>query len=160
MTNERSTRLVRTSITSAFETALAWPTRLGRLQAERAGEDRQAAQHRSIVRTQEIVAPRDGGFERLVAQWCGSASPDQQVEPVVEALDELIEAKGSEADGRKLDGQGDPVEAACQLDHGGLVVRGHLEGCASLSRALDEQGDGLRLRDPLRRQLSNVFRYR
>ena len=95
-----------------------------------------------------------------MAQGCGSASPDQQVEPVVQALDELIEAKGAEADRREFDRQGDPVQAARQLDHGGSVVRGHLEGCASLSCSLDEQGDRLRLRDPLRRQLPLVFRYR
>ena len=85
-----------------------------------------------------------------MAQWCGSASPDQQVEPIVQALDELIEAKGSEADRREFDGQGDPVQAARQLDDGGSVARGHLEGSTGLSCSLDEQGDRLPLRDPLR----------
>ncbi len=95
-----------------------------------------------------------------MARWCGSAPSDEQMESVVETLDQLIQAKGAKSHGRELDRQRDAVQAARQLDDGGLVVRGHLEGCAGLSRTLDEQGDGLRLGDPVRRHSPLGVRYR
>ena len=95
-----------------------------------------------------------------MARRCGSAPSDEQMETVVETLDQLIEAKRAKPHGRELDRQRDAVEATRQLDHGGLVVRGHLEGSAGLSRALDEQGDGLRLGDPVRRHSPIGVRHR
>jgi len=92
----------------------------------------------SIVGTEQIVAPRDGGFERLLAQRGGSAAPNKQLEPVVEALDQLLQAKSPQSHGRKLDSQGDTIKATRELDHGGLVVQGDFKRGAGLPCALDE----------------------
>src|SRR4029079_10452906 len=61
-----------------------------RFEAERTDERADASQHGSFVLRQEIVTPCDGGFERLMARRRGPASANEQVEPVVETLDQLI----------------------------------------------------------------------
>ena len=124
---------------------------LCRFQAERPGEHTGPSEDGSIVFRQEVVAPRDRGFEGLMARRCGSAAADEQVETVVETLDELIEAQRAKSNGREFDRQRDPVEAPCQLDNGVLVVRRQLESGARLPRALDQQGNGLRLGEAVRR---------
>ena len=90
-----------------------------------------------------------------MAQGGGSAATDKQLETVVETIDQLLEAEGPESHGRELDREWDTVEAACQLDHGSLVLQGDLEGGTRLPCALDEQGDGFRLGDPVRRMLAS-----
>jgi hypothetical protein len=65
------------------------------------------------------------------------------VESITQALEDLVEAKSSKPDGRKLDRQGDPVEATDELRGGRSVLRRQLEGCAGFSGAPDEQRDGL-----------------
>ena len=73
-----------------------------------------------------------------MAQGGGSAAANKQLETVVETLDQLLEAEGPKSHGRKLDREGDTVKASRQLDHGGLVVEGDLEGGAGFPCALDE----------------------
>ena len=112
----------------------ARPTRFGRFQAERTDEHAHSSQDGSILLGQEIVAPRDGGLERLMARRCGSASADEQLEAVSQALDDLVEAERAKSDGRELDCERDAVEATRQLGHRGLVVRRDLEAApASLA---------------------------
>ena len=160
MTKERSTRAVRRSRHAGRRACAGLADVLARLEAERAGEDRQAAQDRLFILPKQIVTPGDGGFEGLLARRCGSAAANEQMEAVVEALDHLIEAKRTKSNCCELDRQWDPVESTRQLDHGGPVVRGYLEGRAGLSCTFDEQGDGLGLGDAVRRQLLLVVRYR
>jgi hypothetical protein len=49
---------------------------LGRLEAEGASKDRQAPQYCLLLGSEQIVAPSDGGFERLLATRCDSAPAD------------------------------------------------------------------------------------
>ena len=78
-----------------------------------------------------------------MAQRRGPAPSDEQMETVIQALDDLIQAKRAKSYGCQLDRQRDPIEATREFQDGGLVVRGHLEGRSSLPCALDQQGDRL-----------------
>ena len=112
---------------------------LGRLEAERAGEHRQAPEHSLDHRD-----PADRDSTRWWLRASGGAGGrfcchrQASWKRSLQALDQLLEAEGPESHGRQLDCEGDTVQAPRQLDHDGLVVGGDLEGGARFSRALDE----------------------
>ena len=89
------------------------------------------------------MTPRDGGLEGLMAERRCPVTSDEKMEAVVEALDDLIEAKRPQPDRREFDRQRDAVEATDKFDNGCGVLLRQFEGCARLSRTPDEQGDSL-----------------
>ena len=57
------------------------------LQSEATGEDREPLEEKALGGGQEVVAPIERGFERLLVWWHVAQSAGEQGELLVEALD-------------------------------------------------------------------------
>ena len=64
---------------------------LGGLQGEAAGEDGQAPEEHALLAGEQVVAPVDGGAQRLLARARRAAATGQDVEAVAEACRDLVE---------------------------------------------------------------------
>ena len=129
------------------------PDRLRGLEVERAGKRGEPAEERALVRLEEVVAPGDRRFERLLPGSRRPASADEQPEAVGQSLDELVEAERAEPDSGQLDRERHPVEPPRQLEDGRPVLVRDDERGARLACPFDQQGDGLRFRNPIRRDI-------
>lgn len=113
------------------------------LEGEAAREDREAPEEDLLVRGEQAIAPVDGGPQRLVARQCAAAAAGEEAEAVVEALLELADGEAADAGGGELDGEGDAVEAAADLQGGREVLLVHLEAGEGRLGALGEEVHGL-----------------
>ena len=92
---------------------------------------------------QQIVAPVDGGPERLLSRQRRAAATGQDRETVTQPLEQLIEADCPQPDGRQLECQWHAVEATTEVEQqltGGVRV---LELDAGVCRPSHQQGDRL-----------------
>ena len=118
---------------------LAGAHRLRRLERRPAGEDREPAQDGPLRLGQQVVAPVDGGAQRLVPGEGRPAAAGQEAEAVVQPGRDLLHRQGAHPGGGQLDGQRHAVEAAAQLGHRAGVLVGHGERGLDGPGALDEQ---------------------
>ena len=112
---------------------------LGRLDVERAGEDRQPRPEQLLGGRAQVVAPLGGGPDRLVVRQGRPAAAGQQPEAVLEPVGQLLERDGPQPHGGQLDGQRHPVQAPAEPDHAGPVGVGDGETGHRGRRALGEQ---------------------
>ena len=110
--------------------------RLRGSEREGAGEDRQTAEHGTLVVPEQVVAPADRRMERLLARRSPAAAREEP-EAVVEPVDDLTGREVRDLRGGQLDGQRDAVEPTADLrdvsrhDRGSWRTRG---ARASLAR--------------------------
>ena len=115
--------------------------RLGRLDGRAAGEHREAREAPLLVIAEQLVAPVDGGAQRLLARGCVARAGARRAERGVQAFGDLGRRQQPAAGGGQLDRQRQPVDAPADLrDRGGVAVA-ELEVGIVRSRALDEQRD-------------------
>src|SRR5207247_11200587 len=117
--------------------------RLDVFEREAAGEYAKAPEQRAFRLRQEVVAPVDRGLERLVARQRRATSAGEQGEAVAQPLEDLLHAEDSCSHSRQLDGEGQAVEAAAEIDDRGLVGGRKLERARRGLGALEEEGHGL-----------------
>ena len=100
--------------------------RLGGIQAEAAGEHRQARQQQLLGAGQQRIRPVDGGPQRLLAFQRGAAAPRQQPEPLIQAGGQLTERHRPQAGRGQLDRQRHAVQPPADRHHhrAGLLVHG------------------------------------
>ena len=87
---------------------------LGGLERAAAGEDGEAGEEPLLLGGEQVVAPLDGGAERLLA-GVGVAAALQEVEALGEALEDLGGRERLRARGGELDRERERVEAHAEL---------------------------------------------
>ena len=87
-----------------------------------ADEHRQQPEHPALRLGQQVVAPVQGGLERLLAGQRGPAAADQEVEPIVEAVGDRGDREDGDARRRELDRQRQAVEVVAQARDGGRIL--------------------------------------
>ncbi len=111
----------------------------GRIERERAGEDRQAAQQPPLGGAEQVEAPVERRAERLVARYRRAAPVPHQLHAGVEVRHDGLQAQRLDAAGGQFEGQGDAVELATQARHERCVVVPQFVASAARCRPLDEQ---------------------
>src|SRR4029453_5374655 len=91
----------------------------------------------------QVVARGDRGSERLMTRERGAVSSRQQTEPVGQAVEDLLDGKGSRPDRRELDPQRQTVEPAAEIHDGRLVGGDQLEVARCRYRPLGKEQDRL-----------------
>ena len=111
-----------------------------------AREHRQPTEHDPLLRREQVVTPVDHGPERLLARFDRARSARQHGEPVVEAIDEVVDRRRAQPCGRQLDRQREPVEPRAELHQslGRSVIE--RRACRVGAGPLDEQLDRIGLR--------------
>ena len=117
-----------------------------------AHEDRQAREHGAIGGVEHVVAPGDRPAQGLLPGGEVAAAALEQPEPPLEARQHRLRREDPDPRRRQLDRQREPVEADADLRHRRGVLVGHLEARLDRSCALDEEGDGLVLREAIERR--------
>ena len=112
---------------------------LGRLERPSATEDSEAAEERAFVLGQELVAPVDGGAQRLLAGHRRAIAAGEETELIAEAVEDLGRREHVDARRRQLDGQRYAVETPADVGHGVAVVVGEREGAVAKPGAVGEQ---------------------
>ena len=107
-------------------------------EAEAAGEHRQGAEDPLLVGVEQPVGPVDRGQQGAVA-LVAAAGAGQESEPLAEVGADVGGGHGADAGRGQLDGEGDAVEAAADLDHVLEVVVTHGEAAADGGGPLLEQ---------------------
>ena len=144
------TRLFSTSDPSVSSTSPSTSPRahlLDCLEPRAAHEHRQAGEQRPLRLFEHVVAPRDRAAQGLLALGEVAGAAGEQSETVLEPAEHRLRREDSDARRRQLDGQRQAVEAHADLRHGRRVLVGHVEVGLHGARALDEQRDGLELRE-------------
>ncbi len=118
---------------------------LGRLQWERAGEDREAGEKLAGARFEEVVAPLDRRTQCPLALGGVAGTARQDGERRVEPLEEPLGREQLRPRRGQLDREREAVEAAADLLHGRVGSDLAPDGVG----ALDEQRGGLLLRKRL-----------
>ena len=111
------------------------------LQGEAAGKDRQAPEHRSLIRVEEVIAPGDRVAQRLVPGRRFAGAAHQQRQPRIQTRQERLRGEHLAARRRQLDRQRQPVEAAAELRDGARVLVCQGKVGFDLAGALGEQPD-------------------
>ena len=106
--------------------------RLGRVQAEAAGEHRQARQQHPLGAGQQRIRPADRRPQRLLAFQRGAAAPGQQPEPLIQPAVQLGQRHRPQPGRGQLDRQRHPVQppAHRHRQRPGLLVHGKATPCA------------------------------
>jgi hypothetical protein len=133
---------------------VAGTDRLSRIELEPTREHREAGPQRSLVLTQELVAPVDRRLERLLAEGHTAVPRTQRVEPGAEPTIKGVQAKGVEPHRCQLERERDAVDMRADAQDGGGVRGVHGEALPDGTRALHEQGYGVRSEEGLRRRIS------
>lgn len=126
--------------------AVAGADLLGRLQGEAVAEHAGTLPEQPLLRGAQVVAPVDQRAQRPLAGRRGARSRGEQPEAVVQPLQQLLNGEGAQPDGGELDREGQPVEAAADLQHDRQVRLGHREIRAYGGDPLGEEPDRVRLR--------------
>ena len=95
---------------------------LGRAEVEGGREHGQPPERELLVVGEQVVGPGHGRQERAVAFLGAARATGQQAEPLVEALGDLLRRHRPDPRRGELDGEGDAVEVAADLDDGLDVV--------------------------------------
>jgi len=111
---------------------------LRRLEREAAGEDRQAPEEHALLAGEQVVAPLDGGAQRLLARARRAAAGGEDVEAVAQPRRDLVQRQRCHARRGKLDGQRHAVQAPADLLDRLLVLLARAEVRVG-GGALDEQ---------------------
>ena len=136
------TRLKRPSIIcDAVRSGLAG-NRAGRRQAERAGEDRQAAQDHALGLRQQFVAPVERRPQRLLSRQGCSPATGQDMKAIVEASSDLLHPKHRATGSRQLDGKREAVEPPTDRRNRASYAPIGREVRFGRPRPLDKQLDG------------------
>src|SRR5262249_19063562 len=110
-------------------------------ECEAAPEYREALEQETLRRCQQVVAPIEGGLERMVMGRGRAALLFQQIEYFVEMRNDLLDRQHPGASGHHLDGERQTIEAPAHIGDrrciGGRESKRRVGGC----RALDEQAD-------------------
>ena len=110
------------------------------LQIESTGEHRTPIQQRLFGVVEQVVGPRNGVAQSVVA-FQTAPRPDQQPQPLIEPIPHLAGGHRRHPRGRQFDGQRDSVEAAADLHHRrGLAIVADREARRDVLRPFDEQG--------------------
>ena len=114
---------------------------LGGGQVEGAAEHRQLRPGPLFGTGAQLVAPVQGTAQGTLPGRGGTRTGGQQVEPVVEALPDLLGRQRPQPYRRQLDGQRQPVQPPADPGDRGLVVGGEREPGYGGGGPLAEQGD-------------------
>ena len=106
---------------------------------------RQPAQHQPFRFGEQFPAPVDDGPQGLLPRRSVTVPGDEQPEPVIEPVQELVYAQGPDAGRRQLQGQRDAVESPAQRRDGPGIGLVEAETRHGLSGAPDEQLRGAEL---------------
>ena len=117
--------------------------RLGLLEGPSAREHRQASEEASLVRTQQLVAPRDRRGQRALAFRKVPGAAGEQREAPVDASCQRIEVEHAQAARSQLQRQRQSVQSLDDLHYGRPVCVGDPQTWAYRRRALHEQFDRL-----------------
>ena len=120
--------------------------RHGITQGERPGEHRQPSEEPLLVGFEEPVRPLHGRLEGLVARHGRAPAAREQPEPLAEVVGDVLRRHRRHPCRGQLDGQGYPVESPADLVD---RVEGRLVAGRPGTGAIEEEGDGLGLLDPL-----------
>ena len=145
ITRDLATSEVSRSTASSRWRPLAGADLLDRVQCGPTGENRHAAEQRRLLAGEQVVAPVEGGGQRLVTGLDSGAPLGEEAEAVMQALGDVGGPEGDEAGGGQLDGKGNPVEATAYLGDSGQHFRGEGEGWVARCRPGTEQCDRLGL---------------
>ena len=110
--------------------------RLGRLQREAAGEDRQPPEERPRVGREQVVAPGDRVAHRAQPRRRVARSADQQRQPSLQPRQQGGRGEELHPGGGQFDRQWQPIQPAADLRHGPGVVLGYGEGGQDGARPL------------------------
>jgi hypothetical protein len=99
----------------------------------------------------QLVAPIDGGAQRLLACGRVARARAQRTERGVQAFGYLGGGQQRAASGGQLDRQRQPIDAAADLCDGSGVLTPQAKARVVASRALAEQRDGVNVGQRIRR---------
>ena len=131
--------------------ALAGSHLLRQVERPAAGEYGQPAQQLALVLLEQLIAPVDRRSQRLLARQRASRPAGQQAEAIGERRGDLLDGHQPHPRGGELDRQRYAVQRMADAGHGSRVVVADGEVRADLQCALDEEPDGIGLRQPLDR---------
>ena len=138
-------RVRRSSTSNCFHDATG-THRLDRVEAESAGEDRQADEERALRIGQEVEAPVESGLQGPVTGERHPAAAGEQPEPIVERAGDLLGRQGLDPCRGELDREWNPVQSPADLDDRVRVLRGERERGLHGACPIDEQPDRFRVR--------------
>ena len=104
-------------------------------------EGRQRPEHAALRVREQVVAPVEGGPERLLARQGGAAAADEESEAVVQPIDDGRDGQDRDARRRELDRERQPVEVMAESGDCRRVLGGQREGRDDGLGALREQPD-------------------
>ena len=110
--------------------------------SESPGKNGQAAEDLPYFGREEIVAPSDGGAERLQALRLVAGAAAEKVQAVIEPRLEGARRQDFAPRGGQLDGQRQAVQPAADGDDGGRILRLERKARADGPGAFDEEADG------------------
>ena len=119
--------------------AVAGRHRLCRLERPPAAEDGQPPQKHALVLGQQLVAPVDGGPQRLLAGHGRAVAAGEEAELVAETVEDLAGGEHVHARGGQLDGQRDAVEAPADVLDDSAVRVARVELPVPRAGPVDEQ---------------------
>jgi len=109
------------------------------LEVESTGEHRTPIQQRLFCAVEHVIGPTHRLAQRVMA-FLASLGPDQQPEPVIEAIPHFAWGHRHHPGGGQFDGQGNPVEALTNLSNcGGFITADYREARCNALSALDEK---------------------
>ncbi len=112
-------------------------------------EDGQPAKQGALRFGEQIMAPVDQGTECLLARHRGAAAGGEQMKPIVQPLDDLLEGEQANPRGGQFDGERNAVESPADLRDEVDVVVAQLKGGTCRGRAVQKKTNGLELRQAL-----------
>ena len=117
----------------------AGDNRCGRVQREAAGHGSEPGEDLLLQLGEKLIAPVDGGAERLVARERGAPPLREQAEAVIEVFGKAAQPEDTDATGRQFDGERNAVEPAADVDDQRRVGVAHLKPVVARPGALDEE---------------------
>ena len=118
--------------------------RLSRGERPAAEKDAEAPQQGPLRLAQQIAAPQDRGFERLLTRKRGARSSTQKAERVVEAAADLACRQGAASRRGELDGERHAVEPTADLGDIDNARVGQRETGTDPTGTIDEERNGLK----------------
>jgi hypothetical protein len=116
------------------------------------GKHRYPIKQALVVRTEQLVAPRHGRLECLLANRRGSDAAHQKLETIVQSCRKLLWRKHVDARRRELHGQRQPVETAANLSDRHCVGERQREVRRRRLRPFDEQAHRINFGQVLERR--------
>ena len=115
---------------------------LCRFQTAALGKHGQTAEYRALSLAEQAIAPVQRGTERLLARGRRATAADQEVDAVIQAVQDLVDAEYPHSRRRELDCQWQAVQSTTDATDGGRP-RGGIEtryaGLGTLHEQLDRR---------------------